>query len=125
MNLPDRGRQTQLARRFKVSQQAVKKWLDGRTFPELDTVIQISEWADVNVNWLLQGAGPKRGNRIDGKALVLDEAVRSLPSEAAIDLIDNLRAKLQRVGKLSAKEPDSRYGAMLAAYEAAIQGRKH
>lgn len=125
MGLPARGRQTQLARRFKVSQQAAKKWLDGIAFPQLETVLEIAEWANVNVNWLLQGAGPRSGNRIDGKVLVLDEALHSLPPDLGTDLIDNLRAKLQRVGKLVANEPQSRYSSMLDAYEAEINRPKH
>ena len=117
MKLPQRGRQSRLADRFKVSQQAAKKWLDGKGYPTIETIVEIAEWADVNVNWLLQGAGPKHGNRIDAKALVIDEAVRSLPRELGIDLIDNLRAKLERVGKLQAHEPSKRYLTMLDAYE--------
>src|ERR1700754_872095 len=79
--LPARGRQTQLAKLFKVSQQAARKWLDGRSYPETDKIVAIADWAGVNVNWLLQGVGPKHGNRVDAKALVLDEAVRMLPRE--------------------------------------------
>jgi transcriptional regulator with XRE-family HTH domain len=125
MKLPTRGRQSRLAVRFKVSQQAAKKWLDGKGYPTIETVVEIADWADVNVNWLLQGVGPKHGNRIDAKALVIDEAVRSLPPEIGIDLIDNLRAKLERVGKLQAQEPSSRYLTMLDAYENELKRPRH
>lgn len=124
-NLPERGRQTLLARQFGVSQQAVKKWLDGLTYPEMDTIIAIAEWADVNVNWLLQGAGPKRGNRMSTKAQVLEEAIQSLPPEMGADLIDNLRAKLIRIGKLSAQETPARYQTMLDAYEHELGTKRH
>jgi transcriptional regulator with XRE-family HTH domain len=117
MKLPARGRQTQLARLFDVSQQATKKWLDGESLPKTETLNKIAEWAGVNVNWLQQGSGPKTGNRVDAKVLMLDEAIRSLPPEQGIDLIDNLRAKLVRFGKLSAAEPNARYAVMLKAYE--------
>ena len=124
MELPERGRQTQLARQFSVSQQAVKKWLDGVSYPEMETIIAIADWADVNVNWLLQGAGPKRGNRMSTKAQVLEEAIQSLPAEMGADLIDNLRAKLLRVGRLNAQEPPGRYQVMLDAYEHEL-AKKH
>lgn len=93
--------------------------------PELEMAIRIADWADVNINWLLQGVGPKHGNRIDAKALVIDEAVRSLPRELGINLIDNLRAKLERAGKLQAQEPSKRYTTMLDAYEHEIGRPRH
>lgn len=114
-----------LAKQFGVSQQAAKKWLDGDSYPGTETIVAIADWADVNVNWLLQGAGPRRGNRIAGKMLVLDEAIQMLPAELGTDLIDNLRAKLQRIGKLDVNEPTNRYNVMLDAYEAEIQRRRH
>lgn len=113
---PDRGRQTALAKQFGVNPKAARKWLLGIGLPELATAIRIAVWGDVNLTWLLQGSGAKRGMRVDTKALVLDEAVRSLPSELGTDLVDNLRAKLQRIGRLSA-EPASRYRSMLDGYE--------
>ena len=125
MEFPERGRQTRLGKQFGVSQQAARKWLDGVTYPETEKVLAMAEWAQVNINWLLQGAGPKRGNRIDTKALVLDEAIRMLPRELGIDLIDNLRAKLERSGKVGTQEgsPGSRYAKMLEGYVQDI-GRK-
>ncbi len=118
--LPARGRQTLLARIFKVSQQAARKWLDAESFPSTETIIEIADWADVNVNWLLQGVGPKSGTRVDAKVLVLDEAVHSLPPELGADLLDNIRTKLERIGKLDAREPTGRYHVMLKAYEEEI-----
>lgn len=125
MGLQTRGRQTQLAKRFGVSQQAARKWLEGLSYPELDTVIDICEWSQVSVNWLLQGLGPKKGDQVAVKALVLDEALRSLPSALAVDLVDNLRAKLERVGRLTAREPIKRYLTMLDSYEHEIGPQKH
>lgn len=122
--LPAHGRQTKLAKLFGVTQAAARKWLNGVTYPEMEKLVAIADWADVNINWLLQGAGPKRGNRIDTRALVIDQAVRSLPREMGIDLIDNLRAKLERVGKLTAHEPSPHLRSMLDAYEDELS-KKH
>jgi transcriptional regulator with XRE-family HTH domain len=126
MGLPARGRTRLLAKQFGVSQQAASKWLAGAAYPELDTVVAICEWADVNVNWLLQGVGSKRDAKLSTKAQLLEEAIRSLPPELGTDLIDNLRIKLERVGRLTAQEPPRRYQTMLDAFEKEIaNGRKH
>ena len=84
--LPLRGRQTELSRLFKVSQQAAGKWLKAQSYPEMATAVALAAWAGVNVTWLLQGTGPKRGDRVDTKAVVLDEAIRSLPPDLGVDL---------------------------------------
>lgn len=117
MRLPQRGRQTRLAELFKVSQQAAKKWLDGESYPAMETIVAIADWGNVNVNWLLQGHYPKRGEFVDSKAIVLDEAIQSLPPELGADLIDNLRVKLERANRVTASELLPRFQTMLAAYE--------
>jgi transcriptional regulator with XRE-family HTH domain len=122
--MPVRGRTRQLAKTFEVSQQAASKWLGGLSYPELDTVIAIAEWGDVSVNWLLQGVGLKREAKVSTKAQILEEAIRSLPPELGTDLIDNLRTKLERIGRLTAQEPPRRYKVMLDAFEKEIVGRK-
>lgn len=121
MGLPkERGRQTKLAAVFSLNPNATRKWLHGVGMPELDMAVRLSSWAQVNVNWLLQGVGPKRGEKFDLKAAVIDEAIKSLPQDQGLDLIDNLRAKLERFGKLTAEEPLARYNVMLDAYEKEI-----
>jgi hypothetical protein len=123
--LPARGRQVALAAQFKVTNKAARKWLLGLGYPEMDMAIQIAAWGDVSVNWLLQGLGPKHERRIDARAALLDEAVRMLPREAGIDLIDSLRAKLIRIGRLDVNEPAPRYGKMLDAYEDELGRKPH
>lgn len=126
MGLPaERGRQSDLARHFGVTPKAARKWLNGDNYPELPLAIRIANWAQVNITWLLQGSGLKRGNRIDGKVAVLDEALHSLPPELGTDLVDNLRAKLVRAGKLQVQEPAGRYETMLRAYEKELGGKTH
>ena len=124
MDLPKRGRQVALAAQFKVTNKAARKWLLGLGYPELATAVQLANWGKVSVNWLLQGLGPKHERRVDTRAAVLDEAIRLLPRESGIDLIDNLRAKLIRIGRLDANEPTPRYGAMLDAYEDELARKK-
>jgi hypothetical protein len=119
------GRQAALGRVFEVTPKTARKWLMGIGYPEMVRAVQIANWADVNLTWLLQGVGPKRGTKVNTKALVIDEAVRSLPRELGIDLIDNLRAKLERAGKLQAHEPSKRYITMLDAYEDELGRPRH
>lgn len=124
MGLPKvRGRQTKLAQLFKVSPNAARKWLQGLGMPEIELAVLIANWAGVNLNWLLQGVGPKHGTRVDAKVLMLDEALHTLPREMGLDMIDNLRSKLERFGKITADEPAARYSVMLDAYEKEL-GRK-
>jgi transcriptional regulator with XRE-family HTH domain len=125
MGLPkERGRQTELAREFELNPNAVRKWLLGEGMPELDMAVRVADWADVNLNWLLQGVGPKRAERFDFKAEVINEAIKSLPRELGLDLVDNLRAKLERIGKIkSGDTAPNRYRTMLEGYEQEI-GRK-
>ncbi|MFJ9531238.1 hypothetical protein [Herbaspirillum sp. NPDC101396] len=60
MQLPERGRQTALGQIFKVSQKGARKWLEGEAFPRWEHIVAITEWADVTVDWLVAGRGPKR-----------------------------------------------------------------
>jgi transcriptional regulator with XRE-family HTH domain len=115
--LPERGRQTALAKRFSVSQQAAKKWLSGESLPELDKVISIANWADVNVVWLLQGIGSKRVNLIDTKALVLSEAIENLPIDSKQQVLDFISYKIERADGLFTGERLSRYMTMIDAYK--------
>jgi transcriptional regulator with XRE-family HTH domain len=117
MKLPERGRQTMLAKRFGVSQQAAKKWLDGRTYPETDKLLAMAEWADVNINWLMQGSGPKHGDRIQTKVLVLDEALRSLPSEERRETLNFIRYKLEQSRAVLTSERLARYEKMLETFD--------
>lgn len=57
--LPERGRQSELAKLFKVSQQAARKWLEGAGYPSIDTAREISRWGKVNFDWLMTGRGTK------------------------------------------------------------------
>lgn len=125
MGLPDRGRQTHLAKIFGVTNKAARLWLKGLGYPEMTMAVRIAEWAGVNVTWLLQGTGPRSGDRTEDRARVLDEALHALSPEQATDLIDSLRAKLIRIGKLPAEGHANKFANMLADYEKALDRRRH
>jgi transcriptional regulator with XRE-family HTH domain len=117
MGLPsERGLQTRLAREFKVSPNAARKWLLGEGMPELDLAIEIANWANVSVLWLLQGTGPKRGNTVETKSLVLDEVFAQLPGEDEMQVVDYIRYKIERGGRHIASERLHRYTTALDAY---------
>lgn len=48
--------QEQLAERLSVSRQSVSKWESGASFPEMDTLLQICDLYDVDLNTLLRGS---------------------------------------------------------------------
>lgn len=48
--------QEQLAERLDVSRQSVSKWESGQSFPEMDTLLQICDLYDVNLDLLLRGS---------------------------------------------------------------------
>ena len=60
MQVPERGRQSALGQTFGVSQKGARKWLEGEAFPRWEHLVAITEWANVTVDWLVGGRGPKR-----------------------------------------------------------------
>jgi transcriptional regulator with XRE-family HTH domain len=55
-----RGRQTVLKTVVDLSQNAVLKWLEGEGYPSLENARRLAVWANVHIEWLLSGRGPKR-----------------------------------------------------------------
>ncbi len=46
--------QSQLADELNVSAQAVSKWEKGLSYPDIETIIKISELFDVTIDYLLK-----------------------------------------------------------------------
>ena len=108
-----RGRQTALARQFGLTPNAARKWLLGLGMPERDTAIEIANAAHVNVLWLLQGAGPKRGEAFDTAPGELLEAVQHLPANEGQQVFDFIRYKIERADGWFAAEKLASYMQML------------
>jgi len=53
------GRQGALGKLFSAGQKGARKWLEGEAYPAFDKIIRIAKWANVNVEWLSSGRGPK------------------------------------------------------------------
>lgn len=115
--LPVRGRQTKLAELFKVTPKAARKWVSGLGLPELELIIKIARWGNVNVEWLVSGRGPKRGNLVDTKDLMLGEMVKNLPAATRHEIADFLGYKIERGIPTLAEEERARYMQIISTYK--------
>jgi hypothetical protein len=59
LGYPDRGRQTQLAANYKLTQGAVRKWFAGDSQPAYGISVDLCKRARVSYDWLKTGRGPK------------------------------------------------------------------
>jgi transcriptional regulator with XRE-family HTH domain len=100
---PGRGIQSELGRVFGVVPNAAAKWLKGIGMPEMQMAVKIAAWGGVNVTWLLQGVGPKKGTTVSMMSIVIDDALHNLPFEISRDVLDYLKFKLQ--SQFSATDP--------------------
>lgn len=118
LKIPETGRQTALAKRFGVTPGAARKWLLGIGMPELDMAVQIAQAAHVNVLWLLQGAGPKRGEAFDTEPGELLDAVQQLPDDDGQQVFDFIRYKIERADGWFASDKLAHYMVMLDRFAA-------
>jgi len=89
--MPQHGRQTHLGAKFGVNPNTARKWLLGIGLPELEKSIEIANEAGVNIRWLLQGEGLKKGDKVDADAEMLKSAIEELPDhmrQASFDFIE-------------------------------------
>ena len=80
--------QTELARRLNVSRQAVSKWEQGSSSPDMERLIQLAEILGTEVEYLATGVHPEPGSvvlnivetveRVEEK-VVVKEVVRHVP----------------------------------------------
>lgn len=116
MGLPAHGRQTALANHLKVTQGAAKKWLNGDGYPTMDKIVAICEWANVNVIWLVMGAGAKRNDLVDTKVLLLGEALDAMPTSDRQEVLNFLAFKFSSQHAI-AGERIARYMTMIDAFK--------
>ncbi len=90
------GRQTYLGKMFDVTPKAARKWLMGLAYPEMALAVRMCVAAEVNLNWFLQGFGPKRGERSDSDTLRLAEGLDRLPMENRQAVLEFMRYEFQR-----------------------------
>lgn len=116
--MPLRGRQSAIARKLQVTQQAVRKWRAGEAYPDMSRAIELANWLEVNVVWLLQGTGPKRGERIDDSLRLVAEAIEHLPTDERARVLRFLSFELAQHPGWFANEATARYSAAIDALAA-------
>lgn len=59
LGIPEKGRNRQelFGKRFGVSQESARKWLEGESMPQLERCIQIATAACVSFEWMMTGRG--------------------------------------------------------------------
>jgi len=115
--MPERGRQSQLARQFEVTPKAARKWINGLGLPELEMIMAIARWGNVNMEWLLTGRGPKRGNLVDTKDLLLGEMMRNLPAATRHEVADFLGYKIEKGVPTLANEERAKYLLLIETFK--------
>lgn len=59
LDYPERGKQTQLAARYNVTQGACRKWFAGEAMPSYEICLDLCKRAKVTYEWLMTGRGQK------------------------------------------------------------------
>lgn len=116
------GRQAALGRMFDVTAKAARNWLIGTGFPEMELALRIADKAKVNINWLLQGTGPKRNDEDAGIAVVVTEGISALEEADRRAVIDYMRFKFGESKGWLADERRARY---LGALENLSKIKRH
>ncbi|MBX9869966.1 MAG: hypothetical protein K2X63_09220 [Burkholderiaceae bacterium] len=60
LGYPERGRQTMLAKHYKVTQGACRKWFAGEAMPIYEIQRDLCVRASYNYEWLMTGRGEKK-----------------------------------------------------------------
>lgn len=78
-----KGRQQSVAKIFKVSQKAARKWLEGIGFPEPAMQIVICKHFECAYEWFMTGRGPKtKHDLIDRRVIFVAERLLKMePSQ--------------------------------------------
>lgn len=81
-DIPDYGKglQTELAKRMKVSQEAVRKWLAGDSQPRQPAMIRLAKMLDVEYVWLALGTSETEFSHLKQISAKRDGAIHALIS---------------------------------------------
>lgn len=115
LNIPDKGRQTHLGKRFKVSQESARKWLQGEGFPSTDKCIEIAKAANVRFEWFMTGRGEKP---LYSNGHQQTHAVTEPDSPGYLQLSDEERALLDLSAQIRGEVKDAWFniGTLLSKY---------
>lgn len=84
-----KGRERVLARQFSKSLTAIHKWLTGESWPSMEMLIAICEWAQVRLDWLCYGKGDKYTAKPEKLPMtILADNLKTLMSKKKISQTD-------------------------------------
>jgi transcriptional regulator with XRE-family HTH domain len=100
LKYPERGRQTQLAKRYNLAQPSVRKWFTGDAMPSHEVLADLCRRSAVSYDWLMTG----RGSMFILPNMEADPVLRELSQ-----LIDAMNEEdrdllLRMAGKLAQKD---------------------
>lgn len=96
LGYPERGRQTQLALRYKVTQGATRKWFAAEAMPAYEISLDLCMRANVNYDWLMTGRGSKSADEYpvkDPRIAHVLKVMESMPEykvDQAVKIIDTI-----------------------------------
>lgn len=100
----DRGRIAWVAKRYRVTGEAARKWVRGEDIPDRANLANISRDLGVNSEWLFAGLGNKRPIVVDALRVELDEVWASLEPNDRTEVLNFARF---RMGRPPAPQPPS------------------
>lgn len=59
LGYPEHGRQTALAKRYKLAQPSVRKWFTGDAMPAYEIAVDLCKRSSTSYDWLMTGRGLK------------------------------------------------------------------
>lgn len=93
-NLPERGRQADLARLCGVKPSSVNKWFNAVSLPDATNLMTIAEWGKTTVDWLLSGKTQKTEEYLqDERINHIIKIMQNMPDykvDQAVSIIDTI-----------------------------------
>lgn len=120
----EHGRQRHIAGLLKISQPAVGKWFNGESFPDLDNMVQLAEWGEVSLDWLMTGRGAKkRAPNLDKHFWIL-EALEDMGDARTQATLDFYGYQIQNSAGVIASDKIARYMTMIDEFKRDMDQKK-
>lgn len=81
LGYPEHGRQTALAKRYKLAQPSVRKWFTGDSMPSYEIAVDLCRRSRTSYEWLQTGRGEK---------IVEQRATQNPQIEAALRVMESM-----------------------------------
>lgn len=80
LGYPEHGRQTALAKRYKLTQPSVRKWFTGDAMPAYEIAVDLCKRSSTSYDWLMTGRGLKMVQGYEALNPQIAAAVRVMES---------------------------------------------